>query len=331
MRYAAGYTWTSGSTVLLSDSLGLGNTIQNNSDASVTGKVDLMRLYNKVKFLKAINEAAPTAAAGARPPQPAAPGAAAQDTTEKKPELKALKATLKILMAVQSVNFTYQLTRGNLVPGYLPKSKFLGFDEGFNAPGLPFILGKQFELSELYDLMDRNGWYTNNSHLLNTAFSGLRTENFSARTNVVPFKNFNVQVEARRERSDIEEAFYRLSVDEATGNPVSNVEELQNPYHTGSFSTSILTLGTLFEGNRGNQSQAFDNFIKYRSEIAPRLAAANPDKSGTYTKNSQDVLIPAFMYAYTGKDISSYDPTKKASRSTNLFKSIPIPNWRVGS
>ncbi|WP_115373782.1 T9SS outer membrane translocon Sov/SprA [Adhaeribacter pallidiroseus] len=328
VRYAAGYTWTSGSTVLLSDSLGLGNTIQNNSDASVTGKVDLMRLYNKVKFLKAINEATP--AAGARPPQPAAPGAAApQDTTEKKPELRALKATLKVLMAVQSINFTYQLTRGNLVPGYLPKSRFLGFDEGFSAPGLPFILGKQFELSELYNMIDRNGWYTNNSHLLNTAFSGLRTENFSARTNVVPFKNFNIQVEARRERSDIEEAFYRLSVDEATGNPISNMEELQNPYHTGSFSTSIISLGTMFESKRGNGSQAFDNFIKYRSNIAPLLSAANPDKTGTYTKNSQDVLIPAFMYAYTGKDINAYDPNKKAGRSTNLFKSIPLPNWRL--
>ncbi|QNF35718.1 cell surface protein SprA [Adhaeribacter swui] len=328
VRYAAGYTWTSGSTVLLSDSLGLGNTIQNNSDASATGKVDLLRLYNKVKFLKAINEATPNA--GARPPQPAAPGTeAAQDTTEKKPELRALKATLKVLMAVQSVNFTYQLTRGNLVPGYLPKSKFLGFDEGFNAPGLPFILGKQFELSDLYDLIYRNGWYTQNSHLLNTAFSGLRTENFSARTNVVPFKNFNIQVEARRERSDIEEAFYRLSVDEATGEPISTTPELQNPYHTGSFSTSIISLGTMFESKRGNSSQAFDNFIKYRSTIAPRLGAANPDKTGTYTKNSQDVLIPAFIYAYTGKDINTYDPTTKAGRSTNLFKSIPLPNWRL--
>ncbi|QMU31633.1 cell surface protein SprA [Adhaeribacter radiodurans] len=329
-RYAAGYTWTSGSTVLISDTLGLGNTIQNNSDASVTGKVDLMRLYNKVKFLKAINEAPATAAAGARPPQPTVPGApAAQDTTEKKPELKALKATLKVLMAVQSINFTYQLTRGNLIPGYLPKSKFFGFDEEFSAPGLPFILGKQFPLSDLYDMVDQNGWYTDSSHLLNTPFSGLRTENFSARTNVVPFKNFNIQVEARRERSDIEEAFYRLTVAEGGNKPLNNIDSLQSPLHTGSFSTSIISLGTMFESRRGNNSQAFDTFIANRQAIAEKLAAANPDKRGVYNNNSQDVLIPAFMYAYLGKDVGSYNPTKKAERSTNLFKSIPLPNWRV--
>ena len=328
-RYAAGYTWTSGSTVLLNDSLGLGNTIQNNSDASVTGKIDLMRLYNKVKILRAINEA-PTAAAGARPPQPA-PGAPAvpADTVKKGPELRVLKGVLKVLMSVQSVNFTYQLTRGNLVPGYLPRTKFLGFDDAFDAPGLPFILGKQYNLNDLYNRIDQNGWYTNNSHLLNTPFSGLRTENFSARTNIVPLRNFNILVEARRERSDIEEAFYRLTVDEATGLPLNGVDSLQSPLHTGSYSISILSLGTMFEGSRSETSQAFETFMANRQVIAQKLATANPNQDGTYNNNSQDVLIPAFLYAYRGKDVGSFDPNKKANKSSNLFKGIPLPNWRV--
>ena len=181
----------------------------------------------------------------------------------------------------------------------------------------------------MYSLVDQNGWYTANSHLLNTPFSGLRTENFSARTNVTPFKNFNIQVEARRERSDIEEAFYRLPVSEETGEPINNIEQLQSPLHTGSFSTSIISISTMFESQRGHRSQAFETFIANRETIAQKLAAANPDKDGVYNRNSQDVLIPAFMYAYSGKDAGTYDPNSKAGKSTNLFKSIPIPNWRL--
>ncbi|MDB5263224.1 MAG: gliding motility-like protein, partial [Adhaeribacter sp.] len=67
-RFASGYTWTSGSTALISDTLQLGNSIQNNAEASVTGKIDLIRLYNKVRFLKAINEQAAPTAGGATPP-----------------------------------------------------------------------------------------------------------------------------------------------------------------------------------------------------------------------------------------------------------------------
>ncbi len=64
-RYQAGYTWTAISTALRSDTLRLGNTIQNNREQSVNAKADLLKLYNKVKFLKEINNPPkPVAAAG---------------------------------------------------------------------------------------------------------------------------------------------------------------------------------------------------------------------------------------------------------------------------
>ncbi len=54
-RYSAGYTWTAISTALRNDTLRLGNTIQNNREQSVNAKADLVNLYNRVKFLKNIN------------------------------------------------------------------------------------------------------------------------------------------------------------------------------------------------------------------------------------------------------------------------------------
>ena len=44
--------------------LNLGNTIENNREISTNGKIDLVKLYNKVRFLNIINNAPP--------PQPSA-------------------------------------------------------------------------------------------------------------------------------------------------------------------------------------------------------------------------------------------------------------------
>ena len=52
VRYSAGYIWTAGS---FQQADTLGNTIQNSRERGVNGKVDLVKLYNKINFLKEIN------------------------------------------------------------------------------------------------------------------------------------------------------------------------------------------------------------------------------------------------------------------------------------
>ncbi len=323
-RYAAGYTWTSASTALISDTLRIGNTIQNHTETSATGKIDLVRLYNKVRFLQAINNPAPPApASGVGQPlnRPATP-----DTTAKRPEFKALKAVLRSLMTARSINFSYALTQGTLLPGYLPRTKFLGLsqeDEYRNAPGMPFILGKQYQLESLYRLAESRNWYTDRSELLNTPLSNLKTQNFTIRTALEPFRNFNIQIDAKQDRSEIEEVFYRRPIDEATGNPVPGASpERQNPFQTGAFSSSFIAIQTLFESSRGTSSDAFDRFIQNRQQILDKLETANQG-SGNYAINSQDVLMPAFLYAYQGKDINDYE-----ARPSRPFGVFPLPNWR---
>src|SRR5690606_32505280 len=130
------------------------------------GQVDMVKLYNKVKFLKDVNT---PVAQGGRPPQPQQPRVPA-DTTDQKPkrDMKVAKSVASFLMMTRSLNFNYQQNEGTLIPGYLPSARFFGLDQGFDAPGVPFVLGRQYDLDHLYDRVYSNGWYTDSSQYLNT-------------------------------------------------------------------------------------------------------------------------------------------------------------------
>ncbi|GAB3822732.1 T9SS outer membrane translocon Sov/SprA [Pontibacter rugosus] len=313
-RYATSYIWTAGSTALNQDTtFRLGNNAENNVEFSVNGRVDLVKLYNKVKFLKDVNTPAPA--------KPAVPAAA--DTTEKKPDYKFLKSMARVLMMTRSLNVTYLENRGTLLPGYLPDTKLFGFSDSFDAPGLPFILGKQYELDELYAQANSKGWYTDSSQYLNTPFSGIRTETFTGRANLEPFRNFNVAVDIRRTKSEIEEVFYRKEIDDF-GN-ISNNDQRQNPFTSGSFSTSFMALGTLFESTEDGFSDAFETFIRNRHVVRDKLTSANPAAGDSgYALNSQEVLMKSFLYAYQGRDINGY-----TAKSESPFSRLPIPNWAI--
>jgi cell surface protein SprA len=363
-RYAATYTWQAASTALrapkypISDGsveqdtttveLQLGNTIQNNAEFSANGRIDLVKLYNKVKFLNIINNApAGGGRSGAlRAPAPRSDVAAMGRNGEAqrpRPEAKAdtvkdklrfVKAVLRSLMTARSLNFTYTRSNGTLMPGYMPKTKLFGFNDGFTAPGLPFILGRQYELGELYQLASSRGWYTDSSHYLNTPFSSLLTENLTLRTALEPFRDFNIQLDAKRQKSQTQEAYYRNLVDENT----LTVVKVEGPdgirrtqlaptqqLGTGSFSVSTITIQTLFGdlGANGETSKAFERFVQNRRTVQERLGAVNYNL-GNYSYNSQEVLVQSFIDAYHGRSSDGYKAAK-----FDPFKSIPLPNWRV--
>jgi cell surface protein SprA len=360
-RYAANYSWQAASTalraptttpLLLPDGsldptdtttvrVNLGNTIQNSQDLSLNGRIDLVKLYNKVKFLNIINNA--PAGGGAQPGaglstmdrlrrgQPnELPGAAkdpkaAATDSAKGPELKVLKAVLRSLMTARSLNFTYTRTAGSLVPGYTPKTRFFGLSKDDLAPGIPFVLGQQYSLNSLFNRVNSNLWYTERSDLLNTPFSSLQTENLQIRTALEPIRDFNIQVEARQQKVRNREAFYRAPVDIITRVPTGagiNADTIP-VLGSGSFSTSFFALNTLFgDLNSDNVSKAFERFVNNRRYVRNNLNGVN--QGGIYGYNSQDVLIPSFLDAYRGRSSENYKPKR-----FNPFGSLPIPNWRV--
>ena len=354
-RYAANYSWQAASTgqraplnpTSATDTtttlLKLGNTIQNNAEISANGKIDLVKLYNKVKFLNIINNAPPPSA---RPKGPrtdllrqapmrlgedaARPNAAASpDTTREKNRF--VKAVLRSLMTARSINFTFTRSNGTLLPGYLPKTKSFGLDETFSAPGLPFVLGQQYGLQTLYDRASSRGWYTDQSEFLNTPLSSLLTQTLTLRTTLEPFRDFNIQVDARQQKARNQDSYYRHALDtetlavltDASGQPLAIVPQSLG---TGSFSTSTITIQTLFGdlGANGETSKAFARFVRNRAFVQQRLTAANPDKMGTYGFNSQEVLVQSFNDAYHGRSSDGYKAAK-----FDPFSLLPLPNWRV--
>jgi len=74
---------------------------------------------------------------------------------------------------------------------------------------------------------------------------------------------------------------------------------------------------------RDNAENINLNFVSFENNldiIQARLDAVNTNE-GTYARQSQDVMIPAFYAAYTGQDANTVELTP--------FPKIPIPGWRI--
>ena len=92
------------------------------------------------------------------------------------------------------------------------------------------------------------------------------------------------------------------------------------PSRGGNFSLSFLAIRTAFiKDDEFNNSPTFLNFTQNREIFRDRLNALN--SQGEYGLNSQDVLIPAFISAYSKSDPNNF--------SLKPFPKIPIPNWRI--
>ena len=115
-----------------------------------------------------------------------------------------------------------------------------------------------------------------------------------------------------------------------------------NPYETGAFTISYIGLKTLFKES-GAGSAAFNEFLDNRQIISRRLGNSNPYTNGTpdpndpdymkgYTQFSQDVLVPSFIAAYSGKsanDVALVDYSNKNIKSNPFKYFFPMPNWRI--
>jgi cell surface protein SprA len=97
-------------------------------------------------------------------------------------------------------------------------------------------------------------------------------------------------------------------------------------------------LKTAFKANDQNTSQPFQDFRENRIIVAHRLAQSYYGATGYandaegfplgFGKNSQQVLLPSFLAAYTGFISAPGGETAKKI-SLNAFRDIPIPNWNI--
>ncbi|MEX2336571.1 MAG: cell surface protein SprA [Fulvivirga sp.] len=305
-RYQANYAWTAG-PINRPEELDFGNVIQNSRDNTLSGKIDLVSLYNKINFLEEINA----------PPRSTRKSSltnktAEQDTTTKKAENKGLKGVAKLLMSVKSINGTYTLREGTLIPGFTPRAFLFGLDSSFNAPGIPFIMGSQD--GSIRKTLASEGFITINNELT-APFVQTRTIDYDLRANIEPLKDLKIQLNLNKTKNSAFEEIFRNVADDGE----VPVFESLNPSRSGGYAISFLSIKTAFaKDDDDHNSPVFQDFEKNRLTMLERF---NNETGIVYDSNSQDVLIPAFIAAYAGKDPSEV--------SLSPFPSTPLPNWRV--
>ena len=222
---------------------------------------------------------------------------------------------------MKNLSVSYSETNGTLLPGFLPETQMFGLHNPFSspAPTLGFVLGSQNDIR-----MDaaNNGWITSDVNL-NNLYTQTFSNNLNLRATIEPVSRFKIMFTGSRRYSMNETEYFRNT--ELDGVPV--FEHVSNS-RTGNFNISFLAIRTSFVGDRlDNSSQLFDNFVNYRFDIAQRLASQQglPYNTTSYPEgygpSSQEVMIPAFLAAYSGQS-----PNKQ---SLNLFPSIPMPNWSI--
>lgn len=330
VTYTAGYTWTA-AAVGIADTLG--NTIQNNRDRSLNGRIDLLKLYNKVKFLAKINNEQPKKKAPKVDESKLTPQEklklkqkkAAEDTIKKPREFRLLKGIARTIMSVKNINFSYSIAENTVLPGYRPKVTYLGMKD-FEAPTTGFVFWGDQDPTVRFTAAEK-GWL-GTSKALNQSFTQARTETFSARATVEPLRDLRLQLEMRRTSSaSYQEIFRDTSL---SGAPQYTS---LSPSRTGTYSISFIAIRTAFAKSKNdveNRSQVFKDFEQNRLVIKERLDQLN-GTAGTsaYDTNSQHVLIPAFIAAYGGTNASSVNLSAFPDNKLWGVIPIPLPNWRV--
>jgi cell surface protein SprA len=244
------------------------------------------------------------------------------------------KAAGRLITMVKNVTVDYSENYHSRVPGYLDSTQFLGQNWRSMQPGLGYVFGMQPDTSWLND-KSRKNLITRDS-----TFNAYYRQNFEQKlrltAQVEPVKEFRIDLSW--EKSFTKE-YTELFKD--TLNTGAKQQHL-SPYASGGFSVSYISFGTLFRSSNPNEvSQTFKDFEANRIIISQRVAALNPYYSGGttadgfakgYGRYSQDVLIPAFLAAYTGKsakDIPLIAQSNGNIKSNPFSGILPKPNWRV--
>lgn len=326
-RYAGTYSWQR--APFTQDSLG--STVQNSRQVQLGVQANLETLYNKVPKLKDINSGKkPDSKKPAKPVEKDAFGKEIEPK-EKPEKVNPLDLGLRFLMMVRNASGSYTRTEGMALPGFNRTPRILGLDEQFDGPGWGFVAGQQNTdiwgnpTGENFALnAAESGWLVS-LPTLNTMYNETFSETWNYKINLEPIKSFKVELTANRTEGRNLTSFFRI--DDQTDQYV-----FDSPMETGNFSATINSWPTAFvkdQQDNGWTSTNFQNFLDYRLQISSRLNQltyndATPLANGFYNgwgPTSQDVVIPAFIAAYTGRE--------PGEESLNPFKTRVRPNWNI--
>ncbi len=332
LKYSANYRWIGASRLAIN----LGNILENGQQEEANLQLDFSRLYSKSKWLRALDQAQPA------PQQNKIPDTATNKKGKKikvkdpnaLPTVNGLaKVFGKLLTSVKTVNATLSQNSNTRLPGYTDSTQLLGQNFKSMAPGFDFILGKQPD-SNWLNRAAQKGLITKDP-LFNDLFVQTFDQHFALSGQLEPFRDLTIDVNVDKTFNKNFRELFKDTI--GNGNGFAHL----SPYATGGFNVSYIAFKTLFgKFNPDQVSETFVKFQDYRKILSARLGKANPySQTQTtdgyyvgYGRYAVDVLVPAFIAAYTGQDPEKVGLIKQNNPNlkSNPFKAIlPKPNWRI--
>lgn len=276
----------------------IGNVVQNANTHNLNTTWSLEKLYKSVNFDKLLLTKSQRKNAKA--------GNNARIRPSKKLPIgkKILKGLWDVATSVKQAKISYTENNGQYLQGYNQGVGFLG-----GAP-TAFAFGSQVDFR---NTALENGWLVSrgvNDEYFNRTYSRTHYNKLDYTFTLRPVRDLNIDVRGNKiQTRDISQ-----QIDLITGN--TTLEDTP-VFETGNFSSSHSMISTAFK----NGDALFQTMKDYRATIANRLSTETGAPLSGFGENSQQVLLPAFMAAYSGK---SPDKVK-----TGLFRNIPIPNWTL--
>ncbi|MCK4747170.1 MAG: cell surface protein SprA, partial [Bacteroidales bacterium] len=242
--------------------------------------------------------------------------------------------TSRLLMSFRNFSVSYNQSNGSMLPGYKPSTSLIGMQDykGTLAPGWPFILGWQ---DENFPIQAIEKEWISRDPMINSPFMMNHSNTFNIRSTVEPLPGLRIDLTANRNYSENINEYYIADIN---GNFPDSTRSRQQ---TGNFSMSFITIGTAFEKVYSDENFASATFNTFKNEyrliISERLATDRALGSDYdidtsllptgyyygYGSNAQSVLIPAFIAAYSKRDIH-----RISLASLPGLREIR-PNWRV--
>jgi len=293
-RYGSNFNWQTEPLATLRDpNINLGNTIQNSRTVQLNPSLNFVTLYNKF-------------------------GSYRRGVSSGYDHIGGSQFLIDLLTSIKTINGAYTQTKGIYLPGYLPGTRYLGLDGITGAPGLGFVFGSQ---RDIRDRALNSGWITTDTLQYQLYVNTLR-EDVSLSGVLEPLKGFRITLSVNKTNVRNYSSNFRY---DAGSSRFGNLSPVTN----GDYSISFVSIKTLFADKGGSKvSSLYRNFMDGRAVISKRLGSANPNSrlgnttfADGYDQNSQDVIVGAFIAAYTGKN-----PYRSELSS---FPRIPLPNWRI--
>jgi len=239
----------------------------------------------------------------------------------------------RLAMSVRNVNVKWRNVQSMSIPQFVPDvGDIFGQSTHYDvmAPGLDFAFG--FVGQDYIDKIKNRGWLLGDSTQTSPAIYS-KTQEFNLDVQLEPIRGLKITLTGNR-------------TDSRT-NQIQFMYDDVGVLYSGSYTKTHMAIATALRGVSADNeysSKAFETFLNNIPIVASRIESQYIGKnypergflrgtayanapfdpaSGSVNPSSSDVMIPAFMAAYSGKD------AKKVSLDPFPGIKAILPNWRV--